>query len=55
MEQHYVCRGGCGGVATEPKVCESEGCPMKNQPMEQCNCEDGKHGAAMEMEDGDEG
>jgi len=40
---HYVCTGGCGGVATEPGVCQTNGCPKHQHPLIICHCEDGLH------------
>jgi len=40
---HFVCKS-CGGLSNNPKNCETEGCEMKDQPLEECSCEDGKHG-----------
>jgi len=55
METHYVCRGNCGGTSEVPKACEAESCTMSGQMMEECNCEDSKHGnTSAEMETDDE-
>lgn len=40
---HYVCTGECGGVSEHLKNCESEACSMFNEPLVECNCEDGEH------------
>lgn len=40
---HYICTGGCGGVAEEPGMCKVEGCPFYAEELEECNCEDGTH------------
>lgn len=39
---HYVCPV-CGGVADEPKSCETPGCAREGQPLVECNCADGMH------------
>lgn len=51
---HYVCTGGCGGEADEPKVCQAEFCPKEGQPLVPCSCEDGLHKNAGEKAEGDE-
>jgi len=48
MDTHYVCRS-CMGTSDQAKACETEGCAMKGQPMEECYCEDGQHGMKTEM------
>jgi len=44
---HYVCTGGCGGVAEDAGVCQAGGCAKQNQPLTECNCEDEKHEAVL--------
>ncbi|MEK7585167.1 MAG: hypothetical protein AAB455_01450 [Patescibacteria group bacterium] len=46
MNVHYVCKGDCKGVSEVPKVCDTEGCSHKGQPLEACSCADGAHGEA---------
>lgn len=49
---HYVCTGNCGGEASKPGVCQAEGCSREDQPLEQCECEDGLHpGVEMQTEE----
>jgi protein PhnA len=48
---HYICKGGCGGVSEEAGVCEADGCANQYELLEECNCEDGKHGAKGEVEE----
>ncbi|MEK7622072.1 MAG: hypothetical protein AAB415_02740 [Patescibacteria group bacterium] len=43
MKTHYVCTGGCGGVAEEPKVCETEGCAKQGELLVACDCTDNSH------------
>jgi len=43
MEKHYICTGGCGGMAETPGVCQTEGCPDYGEPLKECNCTDGRH------------
>lgn len=40
---HFICKGGCGGVSEVEGFCEADGCPNQWQPLEACDCEDGKH------------
>lgn len=44
---HYVCTGGCGGVSEHAGVCQAESCSLHNQPLKECNCEDGQHTEVM--------
>lgn len=46
MQDHYVCRGTCGGVSEEPGVCQAEHCPRYHAPLERCACADGRHEAS---------
>ena len=41
---HYICMGGCKGVADTPGTCQAEDCPKHDQSLIECSCEDGKHG-----------
>ncbi|MBI4079618.1 hypothetical protein HY414_00075 [Candidatus Kaiserbacteria bacterium] len=43
MAKHYICTGGCEGVSDKPGVCQAEDCPKHGQPLDECNCEDGRH------------
>lgn len=47
---HYICRGGCKGVAEVPGTCQATECLSHGKPLEPCNCRDGKHSVA-EKED----
>ena len=40
---HYICRGGCGGVADQPGACQEEVCDNWGEPLEVCECVDGQH------------
>lgn len=40
---HYICTGGCEGVADQPGVCGAAACPKHGTPLEACECTDGKH------------
>jgi len=40
---HYICTGGCKGLGEQPGVCGAEDCAKHNQPLKECNCEDGQH------------
>ena len=41
---HYICSGGCRGESNEPGVCQAEDCLRHSMPLEECDCQDGKHG-----------
>lgn len=41
---HYICKGGCKGVSDEFGFCESSTCAKNGEMLEECDCEDGKHG-----------
>jgi len=41
---HFVCRGGCQGVADEQGNCQASDCENFGKPLVECNCEDGAHG-----------
>jgi hypothetical protein len=43
MEKHYICTGGCGGVAETSGTCKAEDCPNHGEPLEECSCTDGAH------------
>ncbi len=40
---HFVCKGTCGGESERAGTCQSPDCTMHDQPLEACNCRDGKH------------
>ena len=40
---HYVCTGGCGSESDKAGVCQAEGCTKEDQPLDECNCDDGLH------------
>ena len=40
---HYICTGGCGGVADEPGTCQAETCDNWGEELEECSCADGTH------------
>lgn len=42
--QHYVCRGGCQGVADQEGNCQTSDCKNQGGPLTECDCGDGKHG-----------
>ena len=48
---HYICMGGCGGVSEESGICETDGCANQYELLEECTCEDGKHGKKEVVED----
>ena len=41
--KHYVCTGGCQGVAESPGTCQDEKCAKHGLLLTECDCEDGKH------------
>ena len=41
---HYICTGECAGISEQPGVCRSQTCSKRGQPLEECECRDGKHG-----------
>lgn len=40
---HYICTGGCQGESPNPGVCQAASCPHFGEPLEECDCEDGRH------------
>ncbi len=44
---HYICTGGCKGVAEEPGVCRAAECPRRGEALQKCDCEDGEHHGAF--------
>lgn len=44
---HYVCSGGCNGVAPEPGVCTADTCPRHDKPLVECDCADNTHPGIM--------
>lgn len=42
-QKHYICLGGCKGVALNPGVCQNEDCANYNHELVECNCDDQKH------------
>ncbi len=49
---HYVCIGGCQGVAEEKGVCQAPNCKDYHKDLKECDCEDGKHEEVMKQDDG---
>ncbi|MDO8469491.1 MAG: hypothetical protein Q7S84_00535 [bacterium] len=41
--KHYICHGGCGGVSETPGTCQTVACPQHQEPLEACDCLDGRH------------
>ena len=52
---HFICTGGCGGVAKAPGMCKAEDCPFYAEELQECHCEDGKHEVSMRGETGESG
>lgn len=52
---HYICTGGCGGVADKLGVCQAATCPMHDKALAPCECTDGKHNvfALHEVKEGE--
>ncbi|MFS8158991.1 MAG: hypothetical protein ACMG6E_02035 [Candidatus Roizmanbacteria bacterium] len=42
-KSHYLCIGGCGLVSDVQTKCNSRGCWRARNPLELCQCIDGKH------------
>ncbi len=40
---HFICIGGCKGVSGMAGVCEDVECADFGQPLDACDCHDGKH------------
>lgn len=40
---HYICIGGCKGVSQSAGVCQDVECADFGQPLDPCDCHDGKH------------
>ncbi|MDP3941643.1 MAG: hypothetical protein Q8Q49_05035 [bacterium] len=49
--KHYICTGECEGVSDKPGTCQAESCSKFHQPLIECNCTDGKHGAVKMHEE----
>ena len=43
QQQHYICLGGCKGVAINEGACTDENCANYQQGLVECNCEDESH------------
>jgi hypothetical protein len=54
MVEHYICTGGCKMVMTKPGKCQSAECPMHDEPLERCDCDDNGHYGAFEDETNDD-
>jgi len=52
--EHFICTGGCGGVASEAGVCGAETCPKHGVALESCSCADGKHGGKIDNDEAEE-
>ncbi len=50
MNAHYVCTGGCGGVAPQPGTCMAETCAKHGMPLLECHCTDEQHAEVMNAE-----
>ncbi len=42
-KEHYVCYGGCRGVADVPGTCQAGDCADYGRPLHKCDCADGGH------------
>ncbi len=49
--KHYVCTGGCQGVADKAGVCDKEDCLKYGNELTECDCEDGSHEKAFRDEE----
>ena len=52
---HFICTGGCGGVAKTPGMCKAEDCPFYAEELQECHCEDGLHEISMRGDNGESG
>ncbi|MBP6926523.1 MAG: hypothetical protein KBB70_02375 [Candidatus Pacebacteria bacterium] len=43
MNSHYICTGGCMGVADKPGVCQAPVCLKHGLPLTKCDCVDATH------------
>ncbi len=50
MGTHFVCTGGCQGVADEPGVCQAENCKKYHNDLQPCSCENGNHDSIISAE-----
>ena len=48
---HYICNGGCKGVAEKPGICQAEVCTEYQKELIACNCEDGRHEKVLKTQD----
>ena len=48
---HYICRGGCKGVAQVPGTCQATTCLSHGKPLEECDCTDDLHNLKSVKED----
>ena len=49
--KHFVCRGGCQGVADKEGNCQTLDCKNFGMPLVECTCEDGTHGLEESSQD----
>jgi len=47
---HYICTGECKGVSDTAKNCGDPACSKHNQPLQPCDCKDGRHEKKQEKE-----
>ena len=43
MKNHYICTGSCKGMSDKHGLCQAKDCPSHNEPLDTCDCIDGKH------------
>ncbi len=48
---HYICTGSCHGLSDEEGICMTEGCSKHYEILDECSCENGKHGMGVETKD----
>ncbi|MDO8466826.1 MAG: hypothetical protein Q7S83_01660 [bacterium] len=48
---HYICLGGCEGVAEKESKCGDPKCPDYQKDLKHCDCTDGKHEGEFEKKD----
>jgi len=49
--EHYICTGSCQSVSDEEGICTVDGCDNQYELLEDCSCEDGKHGKGVITKD----
>lgn len=48
---HFICLGGCEGVAEKEGKCQDPKCSDYQKELKHCDCTDGKHDDAFKKEE----